>query len=105
MTRLNEADRGNAECVSCHATPIASGPLEKALTSYRTDEGVGCESCHGPGGDHVKAPSADNIIGLGESCPECVIESICGSCHTPAWDPGWDLKTRLAAARHGSKKP
>lgn len=103
MATLSEADRANPECVSCHATPVASGPLPRALASYRTDEGVGCESCHGPGGAHVAAPSADNIIGLGESCPECVIESICGSCHTPAWDPKWELKTRLAAARHAPK--
>jgi hypothetical protein len=70
------------------------------LNEYRMDESVGCEACHGAGGEHVKEPTKDNIVGLGESCPECVIEAICTSCHTPAWDPGWELKTRLNSIRH-----
>lgn len=105
MALLKEPDRSNPECVSCHATPVASGPLPKALSSYRMDEGVGCEACHGPGGEHVKAPTAANIVGLGESCPECVIDAICTSCHTSEWDPKWELKARLAAAKHASSKP
>lgn len=100
MASLTGPDRENPACVACHATARASGPPAATLDGYRMDEGVGCESCHGPGGAHVAKPTRDNIVGLGESCPECVIESICTSCHTPAWDPGWDLKTRLAGARH-----
>ncbi len=101
MAALSEPDRARVECVTCHATATASGIPPKTLDGYRVDEGVSCESCHGPGGDHVAAPSKDNIVGLGESCPECVIESICTSCHTPAWDPAWNLKERLPAAKHG----
>lgn len=103
MRNLPEPDRKNVECVSCHATATASGPPPTSLEGFRAGEGVGCEACHGPGGEHVKAPTKDNIVGLGESCPECVIESICTSCHTPAWDPGWDLKARLGAARHDAQ--
>lgn len=104
MRTLSEADRARVECVSCHATAAASGPPSKELSGYRTGEGVGCESCHGPGGAHIAAPSKENIVGLGESCPECVIESICTSCHTPAWDPSWDLKERLAATKHAPRR-
>ena len=64
------------------------------------EEGVGCEACHGPGGAHVKEPTKDNIVGLGSSCPECVIEAICTSCHTPKWDASWDLQTRMRALQH-----
>lgn len=100
MRRLVGPDAERVACVRCHATPTASGPPSMDLADYRTDESVGCESCHGPGGEHAAAPTKDNIIGLGESCPECVIESICTSCHTPEWDPGWSLKERLRAISH-----
>lgn len=100
MRHLVGADAQRVACVRCHATPAASGPPSMDLGDYRTDEGVGCESCHGPGGDHAAEPTKDNIIGLGESCPECVIEAICTSCHTPEWDPGWSLQERLQTISH-----
>jgi thiol-disulfide isomerase/thioredoxin len=100
MRRLVGADAENVGCVRCHATPAASGPPADDLAGYRVDEGVGCESCHGPGTDHIAAPSADNIIGLGESCPECVIEAICTSCHTPVWDEDWELSGHLERIGH-----
>lgn len=91
-------------CVACHATPKTMSslapPSPTDLSAWRTQEGVGCESCHGPGGAHAAAPSATNIVGLGESCPECVIEAICTSCHTEQWDPDWELKARLGAIDH-----
>ena len=59
------------------------------------DDGVGCESCHGSGQAHVADPTKDNIVGLGDSCPVCVIEAVCTTCHTKEWDPDWDLDQRL----------
>ena len=103
FTRLSDADRVKVECVRCHATPTASGPPPTEVSGYRTDEGVGCEACHGPGGAHVAAPSKDNILGLGESCPECVIENLCTSCHNPTWDPQWKLQDRLKSAAHKTR--
>jgi len=101
MSSLTANDPERVECVRCHATPTKFGPeADPSLSGYRTDESVGCESCHGAGGAHAEAPTKDNIIGLGGSCPECVIEAVCTSCHTPTWDPGWELKKRLEAVRH-----
>ncbi|MEL6344190.1 MAG: multiheme c-type cytochrome [Myxococcota bacterium] len=100
MAALAGSDAENVDCVRCHATPARSGPAAEDLSGYLTDEGVGCESCHGPGQAHVQDPSADNIVGLGESCPECVIEAICTSCHTPEWAPNWDLKEALDQIPH-----
>lgn len=85
------------ECLTCHRTPEAFG---LGVTSGPSDTpGVQCESCHGPGGAHAEAPSKSNIVGLGDSCPECVIEEVCTNCHTPTWDPEWDLNTRLGVIR------
>ena len=54
----------NYGCFRCHTT----GPSEEGtwlegvdgLGSFAED-GVGCEACHGPGSDHVGAPSSSNI--------------------------------------------
>ncbi|HMV66830.1 MAG TPA: multiheme c-type cytochrome [Myxococcota bacterium] len=98
---LPHGGESKTECVRCHATATTPGPATRTLSDYRTDEGVGCESCHGPGEAHVAAGGGkDNIVGLGESCPVCVIEAVCTSCHTKEWDPLWNLDTRLGAARH-----
>ena len=98
-----EGDKsGDASCVRCHATGGAYGPGAPRDTpsDFRVDEGVGCESCHGPGGEHVKAPTRTNIVALGGSCPVCVIESICTSCHTPEQDADWALEPALKAVEH-----
>lgn len=89
-------------CVRCHATATVSGPAPDALTAYRVDEGVGCEACHGPGGDHVASGGEAPIEGLGEDCPVCVIEAVCTRCHTADRDPDWDLERDLTRLKgHG----
>lgn len=88
-------------CVRCHATRTQSGPPSANVADYRVDEGVGCESCHGPGGAHVLAGGGkDNIIGLGESCPVCVIQAVCTSCHTKDWSPEWSVDVDLPKVAH-----
>ncbi|HEB88830.1 MAG TPA: redoxin domain-containing protein [Deltaproteobacteria bacterium] len=103
---------GEADCLACHTTaygkpggfrpgvPIASQPdLAR----------VGCESCHGPGGDHVGdgARRRGTILSLGDKCDTCVILKICGSCHDDANDPGFQFKVeeRIEAQRHGTIDP
>lgn len=88
-------------CVRCHATAKEAGVPPTELSGYRTLEGVGCESCHGPGKAHVDAKGApDTIEGLGDDCPVCVIEAVCTSCHTAEMDPDWDLETMLPKVKH-----
>jgi len=101
MAALKGGEKENPQCVRCHATPHVFGSHQRSsVTDFRIDESVGCESCHGAGQAHAQNPTKDNIVGLGESCPECVIEAVCTRCHTPKWDPQWELKTRLEAVRH-----
>ena len=96
---LSRKDRKIGSCVSCHATPKEMGPRSSAPEDYRHSEGVGCESCHGSGKQHVQDPKLTNIVRLGESCPECVLETLCTSCHTEEWDSDWDLHQRLTFYR------
>ena len=101
MSSLEKDDkRTDPECVKCHATAKRSGPPPAESTSFHTGDGVGCESCHGPGDRHVENPSKANIEGLGEDCPVCVIEAVCTGCHTATWDPTWDLDEKLPKVHH-----
>lgn len=38
-------------CLACHVAPIASSAIPDALTFHQ--DGVSCESCHGPSGDWI----------------------------------------------------
>jgi len=92
------AARGSAKdpaCVGCHSVAKGADVLDHHAG------GVGCESCHGPGEQHVAAAGGtENIVGLGESCPVCVVEAICTRCHTPEQDPDWDLESALKKVGH-----
>lgn len=103
VTHQGEPAAAQVACVRCHASPVRSGGVAStSIEDFRVDEGgVGCESCHGPGGAHIDSEGAPGTIeGLGEECPVCVIEALCTSCHTAEWDPGWALEPRLQAIAH-----
>jgi thiol-disulfide isomerase/thioredoxin len=104
MASLREEGSDDPACVRCHATAKVSGPPPAAVAGFDTLGGVGCESCHGPGEAHVAAGGGtDNIQGLGDSCPVCVIDAVCTSCHTPKWSPDWRLEERLERVKHEPK--
>jgi hypothetical protein len=70
------------DCFGCHTTGArTAGTLQ--LKDY--EQGVQCESCHGPGGDHVDAvgagrPVAGTIRALAGMDPQQSNE-FCGTCH------------------------
>jgi nitrate/TMAO reductase-like tetraheme cytochrome c subunit len=73
LDKLEEADKGKAECLKCHAT---GGSADMP--------GVQCEACHGPGSGYksmkvMKDPEASRAAGLIE--PD---EAVCRSCHEGA---------------------
>jgi hypothetical protein len=100
------------DCLRCHTTAYGrpGGFPEKGLVAQHADlAAVGCESCHGPGGDHV-APDAQKIgtiVSLGDKCDSCVILQICGACHDDANDPGFEfeVKRKIETQRHGTIEP
>lgn len=54
----------NYACFKCHTTGgDTTGTWLAAVPGLGTftEQGIGCESCHGPGGDHIAGPSKDNI--------------------------------------------
>ena len=58
------------ECNGCHTTGI------NALEQTSKEDDVGCEVCHGPGGDHItNGGDVDKIVSTNSA-------DICGRCHS-----------------------
>jgi len=99
----------NASCQPCHTTAAGRDggfPLGEEPSAHADLARVGCESCHGPGGDHIAAdaPKRGTIVSLGDKCDSCVILQICGSCHDAANDPKFEFSVQehIDRQRHGT---
>lgn len=100
---------GEDACLACHTTgfgrPGGFAPAGGIAASPGLAS-VGCESCHGPGSEHVAsgAPKRGTIVSLGDKCKSCAILQVCGTCHDDANDPGFRFKVdaKIDAQRHGT---
>ncbi len=70
-------------CAGCHTTGLN---LERVRWE---DEGVQCEACHGPGGEHAEAaddagrrPDEDEIVEIHEAIVVSPDAQVCGQCHS-----------------------
>src|SRR5581483_7068799 len=88
----------NITCVNCHATNLARNYDAKSRTynTKWTEMGIGCEACHGPGGDHVAittewdkdpvhapekpTPAQLKIFSPAKATPRQTFDA-CGYCH------------------------
>lgn len=75
-----------AECLVCHTTGYKAAAAQKEAT-LTMEEGVSCESCHGPGSEYksmkvMKDITAGTAKGgdFGLVVPD---ETVCKSCHNP----------------------
>ena len=63
----------SGKCLVCHATAHDVAAAYRA-PGFRMGEGVTCEKCHGPGGDHVRAMEGDGAdadpVGPAKGCDE-----------------------------------
>jgi len=81
--KIEDPQKADA-CLKCHVT--AHGVDPKLLgEKYKVEDGVGCESCHGPGGDYYKM-STMKALYAGEIEPASVglvlpDEKVCVTCH------------------------
>ena len=76
-------------CFRCHTTgPISLG-ADGAINW--TEAGVQCESCHGPGSEHLEKPVAGTIVNPRRFSP-AELNDYCGDCHRTAADiTDWGL--------------
>lgn len=74
----------NLMCGECHTTDYRKG-YDAAADSYATawsEFDVGCESCHGPGGDHVASPGKHALqVDLRAAGGRAEVDA-CAPCHS-----------------------
>jgi mono/diheme cytochrome c family protein len=63
-------------CVACHVVGFGTEQGFRMGDASNRLVNVQCETCHGPGGDHVAAPRRENIR-------RYVPQDVCLECHTP----------------------
>ena len=67
-------------CAGCHTTNY--NPANKTIA----EEGIGCESCHGPGGKHAESEGDPELIVNPVKLPKDRGNMICASCHVRGTD-------------------
>jgi hypothetical protein len=79
---------GVVRCLYCHVTQsrdFRDPPPESAAGPESADTGIGCERCHGPGGNHVAAMKLHfpdpAIVNAGRAGGDAINKQ-CADCHT-----------------------
>ncbi len=110
LARKGKAD--DANCQRCHTTGYGREggfPAGGDVADHTDLARVGCESCHGPGGNHVGegVRRLGTITSLGDKCDSCVILQICGSCHDAENDDDFEFSVQehIDRQRHGTIEP
>ncbi len=73
------------ECLFCHnAYPESKKDSDRAdmeaVLPGKIPEGIDCQRCHGPGGEHVRSPGLGNIVNPAKLSSERSLE-VCMQCH------------------------
>ena len=90
-----------AECLRCHVTGHGASAA-KLTDKYKVEEGVSCESCHGPGGDYWSMTVMKDVAKAKAAGLVLPDESTCKTCHnadSPTFK-SFDFKAALAQIAH-----
>jgi len=94
------------ECLKCHVTAYGEDASKFAKAPLGPEEGVGCESCHGPGSLYKKKKTmADRAKSVAAGMWEVdKDDSICANCHNSdaptAPAEGYDLAKLREGVQH-----
>jgi predicted CXXCH cytochrome family protein len=72
------------QCLGCHAT-TSRAALHPEGRAEAADRGIGCEHCHGPGGNHISAAEShfsDLAIARPRLAPPARVVALCARCHS-----------------------
>ncbi len=88
-------------CLKCHAT--GGGPGTAVAKTYDVMEGVGCESCHGPGSEYMPEAVMRDKVGAARAGLRPVTEKTCLACHTSTHEKPFDFAAAKAKIAHPMK--
>ena len=80
------------KCLRCHSTAYAFTE-GKVAEDLLVEDGVQCESCHGPGEEYMYVEVMENIEDAKVMGLVMPTEEVCRKCHnpeSPTWDPERD---------------
>jgi hypothetical protein len=94
-TLVEKGHENDPDCLTCHTVGFGfqTGFINEPQTPTLAD--VGCENCHGVGGNHVKNPQS----GYGK-----VTKTNCLTCHTPENSSNFDYDVYFPKILHGAMK-
>ena len=83
---------GVVKCLFCHATNPRAGNGPAEIGPEANDRAIGCERCHGPGGNHLAAVEARfpdmAILSLSGASADLLTRKQCNECHILGRDSG-----------------
>lgn len=88
-----ENPQQSGKCLRCHSTCHAFTEGEVA-TDLRLEDGVQCESCHGPGEEYMYLEVMEDLEDAKAMGLVMPTEETCRKCHnpeSPTWDPERDI--------------
>lgn len=96
--RTFDPDAGILRCFQCHSTGPLKLEAKDAIQPF--ESGVHCESCHGPGAEHVKSGGAKGALRNPKQLTAAGLNEFCGACHRqpPAagdstdWTNPWNVR-------------
>ena len=91
QTLVSHGHAADPECLTCHTVGFGFQTGFVNVEATPNLPNVGCENCHGVGGNHVKNPQK----GYGQ-----VIQANCLTCHTTQNSPKFDYEVYLPKIRH-----
>lgn len=85
-------EQKDPECLKCHTTGFGKGGYDPAKAAEENAKfaNVQCESCHGPGSEHMKAPKEQKKATIHLRTSECSV------CHDPHKSFGDEAKAKRA---------
>lgn len=103
---LAKPPQESPECLKCHATAFGLTPAQIKKKPLALEDGVQCESCHGPGSLYKKKKTMsdyDKAVAAGMWDPH-KDQKICTKCHnsdSPTWDAsGFDFEKAKEKIEH-----
>jgi len=81
-----------SRCAGCHQVGVkpAYDAGNGVYTAEITEPNIGCEACHGPGGDHVASGGNTSLITNPDELEVARRNDVCGQCHSRGNSVGKD---------------